>query len=104
PYAWSNSLNTGDVKVYMKASTGATISHSNGKNTWPVNGGFDFDDCVGTSAGDTTHWLPYIDVINASTPTTVTVKDNDNPEVDENTYKIYLEVGPAKTERVISDI
>ena len=101
PYAWSNKLNTGDVKVYMKASTGATITHSDGTK-WNFETPRDFNDIYGSPNS----WLPEIDgdPDKNETPSVITVADNDPTTADENTYKIYLETAPEKTERVISDI
>ena len=103
PYSWSNKLNTGDVKVYMKASTGATITHDATNSTFPHEGYVNFN----ASSGDPdTHWLPKIDgdPDKKETPSVITVADSDPATKDENTYKIYVETAPAKTERKISDV
>ena len=102
PYSWSNFRNTRDVKIYMKASTGATIKHEDGTD-WPFEGSVPFNGNNGASK----YWLPKIDgdVDNEDeTPSIITVADNDPTTQDENTYKIYVETAPAKTERKISDI
>ena len=102
PYSWSNFRNTRDVKIYMKASTGATIKHEDG-TVWPFEGSVPFNGHNGASK----YWLPKIDgdVDNEDeTPSIITVADNDPTTQDENTYKIYVETAPAKTERKISDI
>ena len=103
PYSWSNSLNTGDVKIYMKASTGATITHDATNSTFPHEGYVNFN----ASSGDPdTRWLPKIDgdPDKNETPSVIKVADSDPTTQDENTYKIYVETAPAKTERKISDI
>ena len=102
PYAWSNSLNTGDVKIYMKASTGATITHDATNSTFPHEGYVNFN----ASSGDPNHWLPKIDgdPDKNETPSVIKVADSDPATKDENTYKIYVETAPAKTERKISDV
>ena len=102
PYSWSNYRNTRDVKIYMKASTGATIKHEDG-TVWPFEGSEPFNGNNGASI----YWLPKIDgdVDNEDeTPSIITVADNDPTTPDENKYKIYVETAPAKTERKISDV
>ena len=100
PYSWLDSKNATGAQLFMKASTGATITHSNGKSTWDRNESKAFNLQV-SKKGSTDNWLPYF---NENTYTTVTVTDNDSTPQDANTYKIYLETLPAKTERKISDI
>ena len=101
PYSWLDSSNTTGAQLFMKASTGATITHSNGTSTWDRNESKAFNDQV-SEKGSTANWLPYF---NENTYTTVTVSDNDTTTIeDQNTYNIYLETLPAKTERKISDI
>ena len=101
PYSWLDDNNTAGAQLFMKASTGATITHSNGKSTWDRNESKAFNLQVSKKGGSTDNWLPYF---NENTYTTVTVTDNDSTPQDANTYKIYLETLPAKTERKISDI
>ncbi|HIY27199.1 MAG TPA: S-layer homology domain-containing protein [Candidatus Acutalibacter pullistercoris] len=102
PYFWTNSDNTEGFEVYVKASTGATVYHSDKKSTWTVNTGKDFNDCV------TYDWLPKVDGVST---TTLWVDDNDpldggNPADDDdfNKYTVTIKYEDPKQDRVIEDI
>ena len=91
PYSWIHSGNTAGVKVYMTASTGASI-YVDG-SMWSYNGS-DFNNLAYVNA-----WLPDV-----GTTEKVTYKVFANDGVTSDTYTLKIVTEPAKTERVINDL
>ena len=102
PYSWRDINNADDVLVYIKASTGTTVTLQNtAENTWQesYNGVYSLKELSDGGAED---WFPYAGSATATTQIVVT-NEADGKTVT-RTYTVKIETETAKGDRTIESL
>ena len=104
PYSWKDTSTLSDVLVYMTASTGAKITHSQTNNPWEEthNGVSTLDKQIGGGGGN---WFPYPGAANEANATSQVVVTNvANGVKVERTYTVKIKTETAQGGRTIESL